>query len=73
MTREKAQKRAVRARMAKTGERYTTARLYHLDLHRQPGQDTIPASERPSEPDSQPEAEVPRSELPAQTADTESG
>ena len=33
MTRNKAQKRAVRARMAKTGERYTTARHYHLGLH----------------------------------------
>lgn len=34
MTKDKAQKRATRARMAKTGERYTTARLYALDLHR---------------------------------------
>src|SRR5215216_1002427 len=34
MTKDKAQKQAVRARMAKTGERYTTARLYLLDLHR---------------------------------------
>jgi hypothetical protein len=34
MTKDKAQKLAVRARMAKTGERYTTARLYLLDLHR---------------------------------------
>lgn len=33
MTKDKAQKRAVRARMAKTGERYTTARRYALDLH----------------------------------------
>lgn len=31
MTRDKAQKRAVRDRMARTGERYTTARLYALD------------------------------------------
>ena len=36
MTREKAQKRAIRERMAKTGERYTTARHYHLDLHLAP-------------------------------------
>ena len=38
MTKDKAQKRAIRARMAKTGERYTTARHYLLDLHR-PGND----------------------------------
>ena len=35
MTKDKAQKQAVRTRMAKTGERYTTARYYLLDLHRQ--------------------------------------
>jgi hypothetical protein len=34
MTRDYAQKQAIRARMAKTGERYTTARHYLLDLHR---------------------------------------
>ena len=34
MTKDKAQKQAVRARMAKTGERYSTARHYLLDLHR---------------------------------------
>lgn len=33
MTKQKVQKRAVRERMAKTGERYTTARHYLLDLH----------------------------------------
>ena len=33
MTKQKLQKRAVRERMAKTGERYTTARHYLLDLH----------------------------------------
>jgi len=33
MTSNKAQKRAIRARMAKTGEHYTTARHYHLDQH----------------------------------------
>lgn len=33
MTRNKAEKRATRARMSKTGERYTTARRYALDLH----------------------------------------
>jgi hypothetical protein len=36
MTKDKAAKRATRARMAKTGERYTTARLYALDLHHSP-------------------------------------
>src|SRR5918994_1484458 len=35
MTKDKAQKQAIRARMAKTGERHTTARHYLLDLHRQ--------------------------------------
>ena len=35
MTKDKAQKHAVRARMTKTGERYSTARHYLLDLHRQ--------------------------------------
>lgn len=34
MTKNKAQKRAVRTRMAKTGEHYTSARHYLLDLHR---------------------------------------
>jgi hypothetical protein len=34
MTKDKAQKRAVRDRMDKTGERYTSARHYLLDLHR---------------------------------------
>ena len=33
MTKHKAEKRAVRERMAKTGERYTTASHYLLDLH----------------------------------------
>jgi hypothetical protein len=35
MTKDNAQKQAIRARMAKTGERYTAARHYLLDLHRQ--------------------------------------
>jgi hypothetical protein len=35
VTKDNAQKQAIRARMAKTGERYTTARHYLLDLHRQ--------------------------------------
>jgi hypothetical protein len=34
MTKDKARKQAIRARMTKTGERYTTARHYLLDLHR---------------------------------------
>jgi hypothetical protein len=33
MTRNKAQKQAIRARMTKTGEHYTTARHHLLDLH----------------------------------------
>ena len=40
MTKDKAQKQAIRARMTKTGERYTTARHYLLDLHR-PGQANV--------------------------------
>jgi hypothetical protein len=36
MTRSKAQKQAIRARMTKTGESYTTARHYLLDLHHAP-------------------------------------
>ena len=35
MTKDNAQKQTIRARMTKTGERYTTARHYLLDLHRQ--------------------------------------
>jgi hypothetical protein len=35
VTKDKAQKQAVRTRMAKTGERYATARHYLLDLHHQ--------------------------------------
>lgn len=42
MTKDKAAKRATRARMAKTGERYTTARLYALDLHRLPEDEQPP-------------------------------
>lgn len=34
MTTNKAQKRAIRSRMSKTGERYTSARHFQLDLHR---------------------------------------
>ncbi len=48
MTRDKAQKQAIRARMAKTGEHYTTARHYLLDLHRQPGTDSDGASPVPA-------------------------
>jgi hypothetical protein len=33
VTKQKVEKRAIRERMAKTGERYTTARHYLLDLH----------------------------------------
>jgi len=49
MTSDKAQKRAIRARMAKTGERYTTARRYLLDLHRDdPTLDDAAAAPAPS-------------------------
>ena len=54
MTKGKAQKLAVRARMAKTGERYTTARLYLLDLHRTEqaeSDDGIPETVSPSLPE----------------------
>jgi hypothetical protein len=53
MTKDKAQKLAVRARMAKTGERYTTARLYLLNLHRTEqaeSVDGIPETVSPSLP-----------------------
>lgn len=43
MTKEKVQKRTTRARMAKTGERYTTARHYALDLHHAPQDPFAPA------------------------------
>ena len=60
MTRNKAQKRAVRVRMAKTGERYTTARHYHLDLHRT----------EPTEPmDTPAEPEPPVAVLPPRVAE----
>ena len=49
MTSDKAQKRAVRARMAKTGERYTAARHYLLDLHRVPPTETVEPEPRPAE------------------------
>ena len=42
MTKNKAQKQAVRARMDKTGERYTTARHYLLDRHHR--DDAAPAA-----------------------------
>ncbi|HEV2108873.1 MAG TPA: hypothetical protein VGR16_11465 [Thermomicrobiales bacterium] len=43
MTTNKPQKQAIRARMAKTGERYTTARHFHLGQHLAP--DQAPVSE----------------------------
>jgi hypothetical protein len=55
MTTNKAQKRAVRARMAKTGEQYTSARHYLLGLHRD--------TPEPLEEDEQP------APLPARVAD----
>ena len=50
MTKDKAQKRAVRARMDKTGEHYTTARHYLLDLHRTEQEDTAEPPATTSEP-----------------------
>lgn len=50
MTKDKAQKRAVRARMDKTGERYTTARHYLLDLHRTDQEDGSEPSAATEEP-----------------------
>jgi hypothetical protein len=50
MTKDKAQKRAVRARMDKTGERYTTARHYLLDLTEQT--DAAAVAEAPAPSDS---------------------
>ncbi len=52
MTKDKAQKRAVRARMDKTGERYTTARHYLLDLHRTEQTDAAAVAEAPAPSDS---------------------
>ncbi len=57
MTRDKAQKRAIRARMAKTGERYTTVRHYHLDHH------LLRSTETPPDPEPRP------AELPARVAE----
>ena len=42
MTKDKSQKRAIRARMDKTGERYTTARHFLLDLHHTASEDREP-------------------------------
>lgn len=49
MTKDKAQKRAIRARMDKTGEHYTTARHYLLDLNRPQQED--PDADRASASD----------------------
>ena len=50
MTKDKAQKRAVRARMDKTGERYTTARHYLLNLHRTEQSDAVSPPAGAAEP-----------------------
>jgi hypothetical protein len=63
MTRDKAQKRATRARMAKTGERYTTARLYALDLQR------TQVDTDPTAPDGQPALKEHLVQLAAVTAE----
>jgi hypothetical protein len=47
MTKDKAHKRAVRARLDKTGERYTTARHYLLDLHRTEQSDDVSTAAEP--------------------------
>ncbi len=51
MTRNKAQKQVIRAGMARTGERYTAARHYALDLHH-PASDTAIANDAQSSPGS---------------------
>jgi hypothetical protein len=62
MTRDKAEKAAVRARMAKTGERYTTARHYLLDRHLNPETDSAdPVADEPDD----------RSVAPETTAETQ--
>ena len=48
MTKHKGEKRAIRERMVKTGERYTTARHYHLALHRTACDVTPPADLAPA-------------------------
>jgi uncharacterized protein YndB with AHSA1/START domain len=45
MTKDKIQKRAIRERMTKTGERYTTARHFHLDLQHQQAAAALDADE----------------------------
>jgi hypothetical protein len=57
MTKNKAQKQAIRGRMAKTGEHYTTARHYFLDLHRSERGDAT--SNSLSSSDEQPDADLP--------------
>ena len=58
MTKDKARKRAIRARMAKTGERYAAARHYHLDQH------LLPPTETPAEPEPAPAELPPRAAKP---------
>jgi hypothetical protein len=55
MTANKAQKQAIRTRMSKTGERYTTARHYLLDLHTSAGENGDNAGSSPGLPDAQEE------------------
>lgn len=74
MTSDKAQKRAIRARMAKTGERYTSARIYLLDLHRDdtaPGDAAAPAPPLELVPEAA--AAEPGSPLPPRAAEPELG
>jgi hypothetical protein len=72
MTKDKAQKRAVRARMTKTGEAYTTARHYLLDQRLpQPeyGTDDAPPGEPPAMMRESPAVVVDSSPLPPRVAD----
>jgi len=62
MTKDKARKGAVRARMAKTGERYATARHYLLDQHLPPPPETD--AEPEPEPDLEPATLRPRAAEP---------
>jgi hypothetical protein len=67
MTKDNAQKQAIRARMAKTGERYTTARHYLLDLHRQ---EHANADVARSSSDEEPSSDAVSSALEKDTADS---
>lgn len=70
MTSNKAQKRAIRARMDKTGEHYTAARHHLLGLQNGHASDaTPPVEELVTVPDVQPEPEPAAPALPPRVAD----